>query len=102
VHVLGEPIHFTTSVAEDHGLSDTQRIIQIAQRLQLPIFPLNKHEELLDTYQQNCELHVILCWTTKWTTLSPFKKNGQLQSDVLHFYLNFNILYHPSFSRERI
>jgi hypothetical protein len=54
VHVLSQPIHFTTSVAEDHGLSDTQRIVQITQRFQLPIFPLNKYKELLDTYKQNC------------------------------------------------
>jgi len=49
VHVLGQPIHFTTSVAEDDSLSDTQCIIQIAQCLQLPIFTLNKYKELLDT-----------------------------------------------------
>jgi hypothetical protein len=41
VHLLGKPVDFPASVAEDDGLSNTQRIVQVAQRVQLPLFTFN-------------------------------------------------------------
>jgi hypothetical protein len=35
VNVLSQPIHFTTSVAEDHGSSDPQRMVQVTRRFKL-------------------------------------------------------------------
>lgn len=41
-------------VAEDDGLRDGQRIVEIAECVELPLFPLHGHKELLDPFQ--CQL----------------------------------------------
>ena len=36
-------------VAEDDSLGNCQRVIEITQSIELPLFSLNSHEELFDT-----------------------------------------------------
>eukprot|EP00906_Rhabdomonas_costata_P025811 RCo036865 len=50
-HLLGQPLHLLLGIAEDHGLGDRQRVVQVAEGVKLPILPLHSHEELLDTLQ---------------------------------------------------
>merc|ERR1711881_810306 len=42
VELLCQPLHLTTSVQEDDSLSDSQRLVQIAESVQLPFFLLDK------------------------------------------------------------
>lgn len=37
VHLLGQPVHFPPGVDEDDGLSDGQGLVQVTQRVQLPL-----------------------------------------------------------------
>jgi len=37
MHLLREPFHLTPSVTEDDGLGDGQCLVQVAQRIQLPL-----------------------------------------------------------------
>lgn len=39
-------------VAENDGLCDSQRVVQVAQRVELPLLTLDCHEELLDAFQR--------------------------------------------------
>ena len=41
VHFLCEPIDFPASVTENDGLSNTQCVVQVAQRVQLPLLSFN-------------------------------------------------------------
>ena len=41
VHLLGEPLDLAASVTEDDGLRDGESLVQITQRVQLPLFALN-------------------------------------------------------------
>ena len=41
VHLFRQPVDFPARVAENDGLSDTQRIVQIAQRIQFPFLTFN-------------------------------------------------------------
>mmetsp|Transcript_95161 Transcript_95161/g.198964 ORF Transcript_95161/g.198964 Transcript_95161/m.198964 type:complete len:436 (-) Transcript_95161:34-1341(-) len=57
-HLLGQPIHLLLGVAEDHGLSDGQGVVKIAQGVELPLLALHRNEELLDALQsQLISLH---------------------------------------------
>ena len=47
-HLLGEPVHLALGVAEDDGLGDGQGVVQVTESVELPLLPLNSHEELLD------------------------------------------------------
>jgi len=47
VHVSDLPL----SVAEDDGLCDGQRVVQIAQSVKLPLLPLHGDKELLYSLQ---------------------------------------------------
>ena len=47
-HLITQPVHLLAGVAEDDGLGDGQRVIQVAQRVKLPLLLLYCHEELLD------------------------------------------------------
>ena len=60
--VYGEPVpptpaphpastHLALGVAEDDGLRDGQRVVQVAQRVKLPLLALHRHKELLDALQ---------------------------------------------------
>mmetsp|Transcript_4825 Transcript_4825/g.14215 ORF Transcript_4825/g.14215 Transcript_4825/m.14215 type:complete len:290 (-) Transcript_4825:429-1298(-) len=53
-HLLGEPVHLLLGVAEDDGLCDGERVVEVAERVELPLLPLNRHEELLDALE--CKL----------------------------------------------
>ncbi len=53
VHHLGQPVDLAPRVAEDDGLRDRQRLVQVAQRVQLPILALHVDVELLDTWKTN-------------------------------------------------
>lgn len=51
-HLLRQPVDLSLRVAEDDGLSDGERVVQVAQRVELPLLPLDGHEELLDAFQR--------------------------------------------------
>ena len=53
-HLLREPVHLTLGVAEDDGLGDGESVVQVAERVELPLLPLHGYEELLDALQ--CQL----------------------------------------------
>lgn len=48
--LLGEVLDFTTRVAEDDSLCDGQRLVEVAQCVQLPLLALHLNVELADTY----------------------------------------------------
>lgn len=50
VHLVSQPVDFPASVAEDDGLSDRERLIEIAQCVQLPVLPTNKNPKFLFTH----------------------------------------------------
>mmetsp|Transcript_11725 Transcript_11725/g.20926 ORF Transcript_11725/g.20926 Transcript_11725/m.20926 type:complete len:393 (-) Transcript_11725:493-1671(-) len=50
-HLLRQPVHLAPRVAVDDGLGDGQRLVQVAQRVQLPLLALHRHIELLDALQ---------------------------------------------------
>ena len=37
VHLLGQPVDLAARVDEDDGLRDGQRLVEVAQRVQLPL-----------------------------------------------------------------
>ena len=39
-------------VAEDDRLCDGERVVQVAERVELPLLPLHGHEELLDALKR--------------------------------------------------
>ena len=51
VHFLCEPVDLPAGVAEDDGLRDGERLVQIAQGVQLPLLALHGHVELTDTLE---------------------------------------------------
>lgn len=48
-HLISEPVDLPAGVAEDDGLCDRQRFIEIAKRFELPFLFGDVHVELLDT-----------------------------------------------------
>jgi len=57
-HLVGQPVDLSARVDEDDTLRDGQSLVQIAQRVQLPLLPVHVHVELLDTLQsQLISLH---------------------------------------------
>lgn len=53
-HLLRQPLSFLALVAEDDGLRDSQRVVQVAQRLKLELLSFHGYEELLDALE--CQL----------------------------------------------
>lgn len=53
-HLFGEPVDLSLRRAEDDGLGDGERVVQIAQRVELPLLALDGDEKLLDTFE--CQL----------------------------------------------
>ncbi len=51
-HLLREPVHLPLGVAEDDGLGNGERVVQVTQCVELPLLPLHRHEELLDALQR--------------------------------------------------
>lgn len=52
-HGIREPVDLASGVAEDDGLSDAQGAVQVTQRVELPILPLDVNVELSDTWGQS-------------------------------------------------
>mmetsp|Transcript_754 Transcript_754/g.1342 ORF Transcript_754/g.1342 Transcript_754/m.1342 type:complete len:377 (-) Transcript_754:77-1207(-) len=50
-HLVGQPVDLTPGVSEDNALCDGQRLVEIAQGVQLPLLALHVHVELLDTLE---------------------------------------------------
>lgn len=48
-HHVSQPLHFLLLVAEDDSLSDGQRVIEIAEGVEFPLFLIHLDEELLDS-----------------------------------------------------
>lgn len=51
-HLLGEPVDLSLCGAEDDGLGDGERVVEIAEGVELPLFALNGDEKLLDTFER--------------------------------------------------
>mmetsp|Transcript_14332 Transcript_14332/g.45886 ORF Transcript_14332/g.45886 Transcript_14332/m.45886 type:complete len:297 (-) Transcript_14332:462-1352(-) len=51
VHLPREPLDLAAGVDEDHRLGDGESLVEVAQRVELPLLTLNHHIELLDTVQ---------------------------------------------------
>lgn len=51
VHLLSQPVDLPAGIAEDYSLGDGERLVDVAEGLELPIFPLDGHVELTDTVQ---------------------------------------------------
>eukprot|EP00500_Bicosoecida_sp_ms1_P012720 CAMPEP_0203816648 /NCGR_PEP_ID=MMETSP0115-20131106/17212_1 /ASSEMBLY_ACC=CAM_ASM_000227 /TAXON_ID=33651 /ORGANISM="Bicosoecid sp, Strain ms1" /LENGTH=426 /DNA_ID=CAMNT_0050725555 /DNA_START=37 /DNA_END=1313 /DNA_ORIENTATION=+ len=51
-HLAAQPVHLGARVAEDDGLRDRESVVEVAQRVELPILLLDRHEELLDALQR--------------------------------------------------
>ena len=51
-HLLREPVDLSLRGAEDDGLSDGERVVEIAKRVELPFFALDGDEKLLDTFER--------------------------------------------------
>ena len=63
VKLLGEVLHLTTRVAEDDRLRDRQRLVQVAQGVQLPLLALHLNVELADTYLA-AHMNSVVCYRT--------------------------------------
>ena len=50
-HLLCQPVHLPLGVTEYDGLRDGQRVVQVTQRVKLPLLALHCHEKLLDALQ---------------------------------------------------
>ena len=48
-HLLVEPLDLLLAVAEDDGLSNRERVVEVAERIELPLLLLDGDEELLDS-----------------------------------------------------
>lgn len=51
-HLLRQPVHFELGVAENHRLRDGQCVVEIAEGVVLPLFSLDRDEELLDPFER--------------------------------------------------
>ena len=51
MHFLCQPVDLPTRVAEDDGLSDGQRFVQVTKSVQLPLFTLYANVKLPNTLQ---------------------------------------------------
>jgi hypothetical protein len=49
--LVGEPVDLPAGVAEDDGLGDGNGLVQIRERVELPVFLLDSNVELLDTFE---------------------------------------------------
>lgn len=52
VKLLRKKFDFTARVAENHGLCDGQRLIEVAECVQLPLLALHLNVELANTYTE--------------------------------------------------
>mmetsp|Transcript_17230 Transcript_17230/g.37925 ORF Transcript_17230/g.37925 Transcript_17230/m.37925 type:complete len:209 (+) Transcript_17230:89-715(+) len=51
-HLLCQPVNLLLRVAEDHRLSDGESVVEVAQRVELPLLAFHCHEELLDALER--------------------------------------------------
>ena len=51
MHLLGEPVDLSASVAENDSLGDGERLVQVAEGVQLPLLALDRDVELADTLE---------------------------------------------------
>ena len=49
VHLFGEPVDLTAGVAKDDGLCNGERLVEIAESVELVLLTFNGDVELLDT-----------------------------------------------------
>lgn len=45
------PPYLSLGVTEDDSLGDGERVVEIAQGVELPFLPLHSHEKLLDSFK---------------------------------------------------
>lgn len=44
-------LYLSLGVTEDDSLGDSERVVEIAQGVELPFFPLHSHKKLLDSFK---------------------------------------------------
>jgi hypothetical protein len=49
--LVGEPVNLSSGVAEDDSLSDGNGLVEVGEGIELPVFLLDGHVELLDTFE---------------------------------------------------
>ena len=49
--LIGEPVNLSAGVAEDDGLGDSNRLVQVREGIEFPLLLLDSDVELLDTFQ---------------------------------------------------
>ena len=52
MHLLSEPVDLPPGVAEDDSLGDRDGLVEIAERVELPLFLFDGNIELLDTFER--------------------------------------------------
>ena len=52
MHLLRQPVYLPPRVAENDSLRDGNSLVQIAQRVELPLLLLDGNVELLDTFER--------------------------------------------------
>ena len=52
VHFLGQPVDLPSGVAKDYRLGNRQRLVEIAQGVELPFLTLNSDIKLPDTFNR--------------------------------------------------
>ena len=52
VHLLRQPVDLSAGVAEDDGLRDGDGLVQVAERVELPLLALDGDVELLNTLKR--------------------------------------------------
>ncbi len=50
LHHLRQPVHLPPRVAVDDRLRDGERLVEVAERVELPVLPLHRDVKLLDTW----------------------------------------------------
>ena len=50
-HLFGQPVDLATRVAKDNRLGDCERVVEIAESVEFPLFSFNGNKELLDAFQ---------------------------------------------------
>jgi hypothetical protein len=51
--LIGKPIDFLASVGKDDGLCDVERIVEVAQRIELPLLSLAVNIKLSNTFERD-------------------------------------------------
>jgi hypothetical protein len=96
-HLVGQPVHFLLGVAEDHRLGDGERVVQVAEGVELPLFLLHSHKELLDTLVVIRQTLLGHCGTYEKRSLVTSRVSSSLFTRILTgSFMNFMVMSNTS------